>query len=142
MARQESKDSETAIAQFVREWCDEHRESPRALSFRAGLGEDGVRSILSGRSKNPTPQTLKGLAKAMGVPVASLQTPEPVPVSEKPKAGRPYVKRGGIPEPDGLPDYDDEVDARVLLGIAQQQLRAATETLSRLSGILRDTKRR
>jgi transcriptional regulator with XRE-family HTH domain len=141
MARQESNDSETALARLIREWCDEHKESPRALSFRAGLGEDGVRSILSGRSKVPTSRTLKALAKAMGVPVASL-SPEPGPIAEKPKAGRPYVRRGGLPEPTGEPDYDDEVDARVLLGIAQQQLRAAAETLARLSRLLRDTKRR
>jgi transcriptional regulator with XRE-family HTH domain len=44
--------------------------SRRALSLAAGMGPDGVRDILSGRSKNPSFRTVLALSDAMGMPAS------------------------------------------------------------------------
>lgn len=51
--------------------------SRRKLSLAAGMGPDGVRDIISGRSKNPELQNLIGLADALGVPLSTfIDAPE------------------------------------------------------------------
>jgi|GEM_PF-940306 len=44
--------------------------SRRALSLAAGMGPDGVRDIISGRSGKPRVETLSGLASALNIPLS------------------------------------------------------------------------
>lgn len=44
-----------------------------ALAQRAGLSESGVQHLESGRRRNPRPQTVARLAKALGVTVDKLR---------------------------------------------------------------------
>lgn len=56
------------------------RLTSRGLSTSAGLGVDGVRNILRGKSKRPSKASLKALADVLEVPVSALEFPaDPMP---------------------------------------------------------------
>lgn len=84
--------------------------SRRGLSLAAGMGPDGVRDILSGKSKNPELSSVAGLAAALELPlstfipnterVAANRSTE-IPVIGKVEAGvwrEPYVFEGEATE--------------------------------------------
>lgn len=90
----------SALRDRITDYIASSGETARALSFRAGLAEDGVRSILNGRSARPTAETLAALAKCMSTSVRALEgaleqpsrLPEPVPRVRTPKKNKGHRK--------------------------------------------------
>jgi transcriptional regulator with XRE-family HTH domain len=63
---------ENAIIPKIRAQLQRLNMSAREASMKAGLGPDGIRNILRGKSENPERKTLLGLAKVLGVSVGYL----------------------------------------------------------------------
>ena len=68
----ESEFADTPLVNNLLKEMRKRRMSPRALGMSAGMSGDAVRNILRGRSASPREATVRQLAEALGVPVASL----------------------------------------------------------------------
>lgn len=71
----------------LRGWCRTNKTSMRCLSLAAGCGEKYIADIVAGKSRNPTPESLRRLAELTGL---SLTAPTPSNPRGVTRAG-PYM---------------------------------------------------
>ena len=56
-----------AIAKRIKELCIQNRITPNALSYKAGLTQSTIESILNGASKNPGVCTIKKICDGLDI---------------------------------------------------------------------------
>ena len=56
-----------AVAERIRDLCDERNITPNRLSYIAGVPQSTIKSILNGESTNPGISTIKKLCDGFGV---------------------------------------------------------------------------
>ncbi len=56
-----------AVVKRIYELCHEQHITPNALSYRAGISQSTVKSILNGESKNPGIVTIKKLCDGLEI---------------------------------------------------------------------------
>lgn len=65
------------VVKRIYELCDERQITPNALSYRAGVSQSTVKSILNGESKNPGIVTIKKLCDGLDINITDFfNTPE------------------------------------------------------------------
>lgn len=62
----------TTIQRRIDEYLAKHNISAAELSRAAGLGDEGLRNILRGTSQSPRIDTVRAIARAMGITIAEL----------------------------------------------------------------------
>lgn len=61
----------------IRQLCKERNLTPNALSYRAGVSQSTIKSILNGESKNPGIVTLKKICDGLDITLIEFfDTPE------------------------------------------------------------------
>ncbi len=60
-------DTREAVVNRIRELCKEHGITPNGLSYKAGIPQATIKSILNGESKNPGIVTLKKLCDGFDI---------------------------------------------------------------------------
>lgn len=56
-----------AVVKRIYELCDERSITPNALSYRAGISQSTIKSILNGESKNPGIVTIKKICDGLEI---------------------------------------------------------------------------
>jgi transcriptional regulator with XRE-family HTH domain len=91
--------ADTPLARRVAELLERARMSGREASVAAGQTPDFVRNLLSGRSKAPSVERLRALARALEVPETALLRPEtPLPSAAAHRRIAPLPDDIPIPE--------------------------------------------
>ena len=57
------------VVNRIRELCMEHNITPNGLSYRAGVSQSTVKSILNGESTNPGIVTIKKLCDGLDISI-------------------------------------------------------------------------
>ena len=66
-----------AVVIRLMELCKEQNITPNALSYRSGVSQSTIKSILNGESKNPGIVTLKKLCDGLNIDIVTFfYTPE------------------------------------------------------------------
>lgn len=60
-----------AVAKRIINLCDLKAITPNALSYRSGVSQSTIKSILNGESKNPGIVTIHKLCSGLGITVAN-----------------------------------------------------------------------
>lgn len=60
-------DTREAVVNRIKELCQERGITPNGLSYKAGIPQATIKSILNGESKNPGIVTLKKLCDGFGI---------------------------------------------------------------------------
>ncbi len=63
-------DTREAVANRIRELCREHGITPNGLSYKAGIPQATIKSILNGESHNPGIVTLKKICDGLDLPLS------------------------------------------------------------------------
>lgn len=85
----------TPLAEKIERRLEELKKSARAASLEAGLGPDGIRNILRGRSISPRVETLQKIADALQVDIAWLSG-QRNPPSMPPVTSHDMVRMKGL----------------------------------------------
>lgn len=86
--------------------------SARAASLRAGLGDTAIKAILTGRSRNPTINTLQAIAHELGLPLEALTGGGTAPTKSRSGDDRPRARvdtgaPSAVQAPDAPPPPDN-----------------------------------
>ena len=63
-------DTREAVVNRIRELCTEHGITPNGLSYKAGISQATIKSILNGESLNPGIVTLKKICDGFDITLA------------------------------------------------------------------------
>ncbi len=63
-------DTREAVVNRIRELCNEHGITPNGLSYKAGIPQATIKSILNGESLNPGIVTLKKICDGFDITLA------------------------------------------------------------------------